>query len=254
MSKSQNTAAPEGFQQTDSSEERAPLLSHLMELRRVILISLAAVIVFFILVYSLCIDPLLSWITRPISSRGIEIIYTALSEALTAKIKVGLIAAVISASPVIIWQVWIFIRPALYPNGRKTFRIVFFLMLTLFLLGIAFCYLAVYNLALDFFIVQGENLAKPMLSLDKYIGFLFGFLIPFGVAFQLPLVLYLTTRIGLTSVSDLCSKRKYVILGVFVLAALLTPPDIVSQIALGIPLCLLYEIGILAARTIRSAA
>ena len=234
------------------SEQRAPLISHLQALRRVILISLAAVAVAFILVFYLCLDPLMSCITRPITSRGIDIVYTALSEALTTKIKVALIAAAVAASPVIVWQVWGFIRPALQPKGQRTFRAAFFLMLALFLLGVAFCLFAVYNLALDFFIVQGENLAKPMLSLDKYVSFLFGFVVPFGVAFQLPLALYLTTRAGLTTVKGLSSKRKYVILAVFIVAAVLTPPDVVSQVALGVPLCLLFEAGILAARTIKT--
>ena len=232
-------------------DERAPLLSHLLALRRVLLVSLLAVLAAFLLIFYLFLDPLMSWITGPISARGIRIIYTALSEALVTKIKVCLIAAVIAASPVIILQVWHFIRPALEARGRKTIRSVFLLMLLLFLAGVSFCYFAVYHLALDFFLVQGEDLATPMLSLDKYVSFLFGFILPFGVAFQLPLALYLAARAGLTSVSALVSKRKYVILGVFVLAAVLTPPDIVSQIALGIPLCLLYEAGILAARTVR---
>ena len=87
-----------------------------------------------------------------------------------------------------------------------------------------------------------------MLSIDKYVNFLFGFIVPFGIAFQLPVALYLTTRIGWTNAKMLTSKRKFVILGVFVLAAILTPPDIVSQVALGVPLCLLYEAGIMVAR------
>ena len=190
----------------------------------------------------------MDWIIGPISARGIEIIYTAMSEALVTKFKVALIAAVILASPIVIWQVWSFIKPGLYPNEQKQFRILFFVALMLFLMGVTFCYFAVYTLAVDFFLIQGDGLATPMLSIDKYVNFLFGFIVPFGIAFLLPVALYLTTRIGWTNAKMLTSKRKFVILGVFVLAAILTPPDIVSQVALGIPLCLLYEAGILVAR------
>ena len=190
----------------------------------------------------------MDWIIGPISARGIEIIYTAMSEALVTKFKVALIAAVILASPIVIWQVWSFIKPGLYPNEQKQFRILFFVALMLFLMGVTFCYFAVYTLAVDFFLIQGDGLATPMLSIDKYVNFLFGFIVPFGIAFLLPVALYLTTRIGWTNAKMLTSKRKFVILGVFVLAAILTPPDIVSQVALGVPLCLLYEAGILVAR------
>ena len=219
---------------------QAPLLTHLLALRKVLFISALAVVIAFFLIYYLAIDYLMAWIIGPIVERGIEIIYTAMSEALVTKFKVGIIAA----SPVIIGQIWGFIKPALYPKEKKAFRVLFFVALFLFLLGVTFCYLAVYLLAVDFFLVAGDQLATPMLSIDKYVSFLFGFIVPFGVAFQLPVALYLTTRMGWTNYQSLASKRKFVILGIFVLAAILTPPDVVSQMALGVPMILLYEIGV----------
>ena len=165
-----------------------------------------------------------------------------------AQMLLALLAGVIIASPVVIWEIWGFIKPALYPQEKRKFRLLFVLALLLFLTGVVFCYFAVYSLAVDFFLVAGDSLATPMLSIDKYVSFLFGFLVPFGVAFQLPVVLYLTTRVGLTTPDMLRSKRKYVILAIFVLAAILTPPDVVSQVALGLPMCGLYEIGILVSR------
>ncbi|MBR5109708.1 MAG: twin-arginine translocase subunit TatC [Clostridia bacterium] len=234
--------------QAANPESSAPLLTHLTALRRVLMISALAVAAAFLLVYYLAIDHLMAWITGPIVERGIEIIYTAMSEALMTKFKVALIAAAIVASPVIIWQIWGFIKPALYPKEIRAFRILFFVALMLFLLGVVFCYMAVYLLAVDFFLVAGDNLATPMLSIDKYVSFLFGFIVPFGIAFQLPVALYLTTRVGWTDHKMLSSKRKYVILGIFVLAAILTPPDVVSQLALGLPMILLYEAGILVCR------
>ena len=247
MNKQDKTQRDE-MQRHEVDEEKASILTHLNALRRMLMVSAGTVLAAFVLIFYLCIDWLMSLITGPISARGVELIYTAMSEALMTKFKVALIAAVIVASPVIIWQVWQFIKPALYPEERRLFRLLFFIALILFLVGVVFCYFAVYSLAVDFFLVAGDSLATPMLSIDKYVSFLFGFLVPFGVAFQLPVVLYLTTRVGLTTPDMLRSKRKYVILAIFVLAAILTPPDVVSQVALGLPMCGLYEIGILVSR------
>lgn len=231
--------------------EALSLRDHLLALRKVIVVCLVAVGVCFLAAFYFIIDPLMKWITAPIEARGVQVIYTAVSEALTTKLKVALVTAVVLAFPVIIWQIWEFIKPALYPKERRSFRIFFFFALLLFLTGIVFCYASVFFLAIDFFMVSGEDLATPMLSLDKYISFLFGFLLPFGVAFMLPVFIYITTRVGLTTPEMLASKRKYVILGIFVLAAILTPPDVVSQVMLGLPMLALYEVGILVSRLVK---
>lgn len=241
-------AIAEGEAQAD--EEGMSLRDHLLALRKVIIVCVAAIGVGFVAAFYFIIDPLMKWITAPIEARGVQVIYTAVSEALMTKLKVAVVTAVIIAFPVIVWQVWCFIKPALYPKERRSFRIFFFFALLLFLVGIVFCYASVYFLAIDFFMVSGEDLATPMLSLDKYVNFLFGFLLPFGVAFMLPVFIYITTRIGLTTPQMLASKRKYVVLGIFVLAAILTPPDVVSQVMLGVPMLLLYEVGIIVSRVV----
>lgn len=250
MNKQDKTQRDE-MQRHEVDEEKASILTHLNALRRMLMISAGMVLAAFVLIFYLCIDWLMSLITGPISARGVELIYTAMSEALMTKFKVALIAAVIVASPVIIWQVWQFIKPALYPEERRLFRLLFFIALILFLVGVVFCYFAVYYLAVDFFIISGENLATPMLSIDKYVNFLFGFLLPFGIAFQLPVAMFITTRMGWTDSKSLASKRKYVILGLAVAAAILTPPDVVSQLMLLIPMCVLFELGVIVSKTVK---
>ena len=235
----------------ETTSDAQPLMQHVLALRKVLLVSLGAVLVGFVVVFYLFCGPIMGFITAPIEDRGITLIYTAMSEALITQLKVSLVAGVVVASPVIVWQVWSFIKPALYDHERKAFRFWFFVALILFLLGIVFCYCSVYTLAVDFFLVAGENLATPMLSIDKYVSFLMGFLLPFGLAFQLPVVIYLTTRMGLTTVQMLTSKRKFVVLAVFVAAAVLTPPDVVSQLMLAAPMLILYEIGVLIARVVK---
>ena len=250
MNKQDKTQRDE-MQRHEVDEEKASILTHLNALRRMLMVSAGTVLAAFVLIFYLRIDWLMSLITGPISARGVELIYTAMSEALMTKFKVALIAAVIVASPVIIWQVWQFIKPALYPEERRMFRLLFFIALILFLVGVVFCYFAVYYLAVDFFIISGENLATPMLSIDKYVNFLFGFLLPFGIAFQLPVAIFITTRLGWTDSKSLASKRKYVILGLAVAAAILTPPDVVSQLMLLIPMCVLFELGVIVSKTVK---
>ena len=187
---------------------------HLVALRRILLRSAAAIAIAFVAVFYVAIEQLMGFITGPIMERGIVVIYTEMSAALMTKMKVAFIAGVVVASPYVFWQIWSFIKPALYAHERRLFRLTFAATVFLFLLGVVFCYLAVYFLAVDFFLVAGENLATPMLAIDKYVSFLFGFVLPFGLAFELPVALYLTTRMGLTNHKMLASKRKYVVLAV----------------------------------------
>lgn len=228
-----------------TQEKMQSILAHLAALRNMLIKSAIAVLAAFVVIFYAFTDPLIQWITQPITAKGIEIIYTAMSEALMTKLKVALIASIVAASPVVFWQIWQFIRPALYPHEKKAIRMVFCIAVFLFLLGIVFCYCAVYMLAVDFFLISGQNLASPMLSIDKYVSFLFGFILPFGIAFELPVALYLTTRMGITNYKMLTGMRKFMILAVVVIAAILTPPDVVSQIMLAIPILILFEISLL---------
>lgn len=232
-------------------DEKKPLLSHFLALRKVFLISVIAVIVGFIAAFYFFSTRLIDFITLPIKERGVEIIYTAVSEAMTTRLKISLVTGIILASPVIIWQIWNFVKPALYEKEIRALRFWFFVTLLLFLIGVVFCYYFVFGLAVNFFLVAGDNLAAPLISIDRYLSFTLSFILPFGFAFDLPVIIYMTTKLGLTTPEMLIGKSKYVVLLFFIVAAILTPPDVYSQIMLAIPLLLLYGVGILAAFTVK---
>ena len=224
---------------------------HLIALRKILLRSAAAIGIAFLVVFYVAIDHLMGFITGPIVERGITVIYTEMSAALMTKLKVAFIVGIVVACPYVFWQIWTFIKPALYAHEKRAFRLTFAATVFLFLLGVVFCYAAVYFLAVDFFLIAGEDLATPMLAIDKYVSFLFGFVVPFGLAFELPVALYITTKMGLTNHQMLASKRKFVILAVVVIAAFLTPPDVVSQVMLSIPILLLFEISLLICKVVK---
>ena len=225
-----------------------PLLEHVLALRKLLICCIIAVVVGFALAFYLLSNRLIDFIEAPILARGISIINTSISKPLTTQLKVSLVAGVVCASPYIIFELWRYIKPALYDNEVRLVRSLFVVALFLFLLGVAFCYLCVYDLAISFFVTTADGISTPMLDIGEYVDFLFAFLLPFGVVFELPVALFITTRMGLTNGKGLAKARKYVFFGIFVLAAILTPPDVVSQIMLGVPMYLLFEVGILVAR------
>lgn len=245
---SKKFVAPVSEHDSGVKENTQPLITHLMAFRKLVISILIAVLVGFIVAFYFLCGPLMKFITSPIESRGVEIIYTAVSEAFTTQLKVSLLAGVVVMSPFIFYQIWAFVKPALYDNEIRLFRFLFFIALLLFLIGIVFCYCYVYELALNLFLISGENLATPMLSIDKYVGFLFSFLLPFGVVFELPVAIFIAARMGVITHAQLTASRKFVFFGLFILAAILTPPDVISQIMLGMPMYVLYEVGVLVAK------
>ncbi len=225
-------------------EEKQPLLAHLMEMRNMLLYSAIAIVIGFLISMYFLADPIMAFITEPIRNRSVQIIYTTVSEALITKLKMSLLAGVVVSSPYVMYQIWKFVKPALYEEEIRAFRPLFVVALILFVLGIIFSYFCVYGLAIDFFLVAGEDLATPMLSIDRYVNFLVGFLLPFGVVCEMPVVIYIATKKDLVNYEMLAKNRKFVLFGIFILAAILTPPDVVSQIMLGLPMYALYEISV----------
>lgn len=227
------------------------LAEHLRALRKAIVISVATVFAVFLVLFYLLRQPLISLVLEPLHARGIEVIATHVSEALMVQLKVCLVASIVCTMPVITWQVWEFISPALFEDEKKIFALLFLIALFLFVCGVAFSYLYVFPLAIDLFFQAGDGVATSLWSVDKYFGFVLSFVLPFGLMFEMPVVVYMMARRGMVTYDTLKKSRKYVILAISFIAAILTPPDIVSQCMLGIPMVLLFEVGVQVSRFVK---
>lgn len=227
---------------------QSPLSDHIRELRSRLLWCILLVTANFFIIVTFFADQLMQALARPIKECGIQFIYLGLSEALTAQMKVSFIVAMIVSMPIIFWHVWNFIKPAFYDNERKVVLLFTISSVVLFLIGVSFGYGIVFLSAITFFVYIGENIATPMLSISQYVEFLFSFVLSFGLVFEMPVIIYVLCRLGVVTVAQLIAVRKYVVLGIFIVAAFLTPPDALSQVLMALPMLLLYEIGILVAK------
>lgn len=230
---------------SDVTLESRPLAEHLAALRKTLVVCILAIFGSFLAVFLLRAEQLVTFVTQPLTDQSIQVIFTGVAEAFTAQTKLSLIVGVVLASPVVLTAVWLYIRPALHRKERVVSAILVIVAVGLFALGVYFAYQYVFFLAVNFFVYAGENVAAPMISLGTYVNFLFSFLIPFGVMFELPILIVGLTKMGLVTTRDLKKARKYVIFAIFIAAAILTPPDVVSQVMLGVPMCILYEVGVI---------
>jgi sec-independent protein translocase protein TatC len=190
----------------------------------------------------------LIFFSRPLLERDVDIINIGLAEPFVAQLRASFAVGAILAAPIVFWRIWSFLRPALFPKERASFRLIFFISMLLFVLGVLFSYVYVFGITVDFFLLMGEGVANPQITIDQYLRMLFRFILPFGLAFQLPIVIYVLHRLGIVSLPGLKKNRKYIVFAMFVLATLITPPDLLSQIMLALPLIALYEISIIVIR------
>lgn len=225
-------------------EKRMTFLEHLEELRLRILKSLAAVIVCTIVAYIFS-EHLLDFLTRPVPP-DVQLIFTSPTGAFMVSIKVAIIFGIVASLPVIFYQAWQFIFPGLLNTEAKLVSVLIFSATICFLLGSAFAYFIILPLGLRFLFSFRTSYLVPMPDIGSYIGFVGGLFLAFGTVFELPLLSYLLSRMGIVTPQFLRQWRRYAIVIIFIGAAILTPtPDAVIQILMAVPLILLYELSIL---------
>lgn len=233
----------------DIDDSRAPLLDHLIELRRRLLYCLAALVVAFFVCFYFA-EPIFGVLVQPLLAAGQgKVIYTQIFEAFFVEIKVALFAALMVSFPVIATQLWRFVAPGLYRQEKRA--LLPFLLATplLFGLGASMAYFIAIPTALHFLLgfegMVGGVEREALPAIGDYLSFVMQFLFGFGLSFLLPVLLMLLERAGIVTRKQLVSARRYAIVGAFAIAAVLTPPDVGSQLLLAIPLCILYELALI---------
>ena len=241
---------------SELNKDKQPLLEHLIELRSRIIKTMIMIIVFFIFFYIFA-DNIYNFLVKPYANavageEGRRLIFTALHETFFTYIRVAIFASLFVSLPFLLIQLWIFIAPGLYKNEKNVVLPYLLATPVLFILGSALVYYLIMPLAIKFFLSFesiGGNGALPIqleAKVNEYLSLIMRLILAFGLCFQLPVALTLMARVGLISSEGLKKNRKYVIVGIFAIAAILTPPDPISQIGLGIPILLLYELSIIA--------
>ena len=231
-------------------DEKLPFTSHLDELRSRLIKCFVAVGVGFVLCYGFK-EQLFQILTAPLISAmgaGDTLIYTNLPEAFFTFLKAAFLSGILLTSPIIIYQFWMFTAPGLYQKEKRLLLPIVFLSALFFIGGALFGYFVVFPWGFKFFLWFATETIKPMPSMKEYLSFASKLLLAFGLVFELPLVITFLARLGLVSVSFLKKNRKYALLLFFAGAAILTPPDVVTQVMMAMPLMVLYEISILGAR------
>jgi len=226
-------------------------ISHLVELRTRLLHAAGSVLLIFVVLflypgpsvlYDLLAQPMLSALPE-----GTRMIATGVITPFMVPVKVALLAAFVLALPIVLYQAWAFVAPGLYQHEQRLALPIIISSTLLFLLGMAFCYFIVFRTVFTFIAGFAPQSITPAPDIEAYVNFVITMFIAFGVTFEVPVAVLLLVKSGMVSIEKLRAARSYVIVGAFVIAAIVTPPDVISQFLLATPLCLLYELGLLIA-------
>jgi sec-independent protein translocase protein TatC len=237
---------------TDDQNSTPPgetFVSHLVELRNRLMKAMVAVIVVFLglmpfagRIYDLLAQPMMSALPA-----GSKMIATGVITPFLIPVKVTLLVAFLIALPIVLYQAWAFVAPGLYEHEKKLVAPLVISSSVLFLVGVAFCYYFVFGTVFKFVNEFAPQSVAVAPDIESYFSFVMTMFIAFGITFEVPIVVVVLVRMGLVTVEKLKEFRPYMIVGAFVIAAIVTPPDVVSQLLLAIPLCLLYELGLIVA-------
>jgi sec-independent protein translocase protein TatC len=236
--------------ETNEPGQEQSFLTHLVELRqRLVRAALAVAIVFVALTPFM--TEIFDLLSRPMMAAlpaGSKLLATGVITPFMVPLKVTLFMALLIALPFVLWQAWAFVAPGLYKHEKKLAAPLIASSVLMFALGMAYCYFVVFGLVFKF--IAGFAPASVAVSpdIEAYFGFVMGMFLAFGLTFEVPIIVVLLARFGIADVQKLKQARPYVIVGAFIIAAVFTPPDVLSQLLLAIPLCLLYELGIFLAR------
>ena len=243
----------EGDKKPDELEgSEAPFVSHLVELRdRLIRATVAIAIAFVILVvwpgpsglYDLLAAPLTAYLPK-----GATLIATNVISPILVPLKITLMASFMLALPIVLYQLWAFVAPGLYSHEKRLVLPLVVSSTLLFLVGVAFCYFLVIPGMARFIQAFAPTSITAAPDIEQYFGFVLTLFLVFGIAFEVPIAVIVLARMGIVTIAQLRQVRGYFVVGSFVVAAVVTPPDVISQLALAVPMCVLYEVGILAAQ------
>ena len=223
-----------------------PLIKHIEELRKRIIYSIAAIILASVISYFYK-EKILSFLVKHIE----KAVFLTPHEAFISYLKLSLFCGILLASPFIIYEIWAFVWSSFRPAEKKYTAIYGIFSFFLFSAGASFGYFLGLPVAIDFLLGFSSDRLLPMISIGKYINFCGVLILLFGILFELPLVIFFVTNLGLITPQQLCSKRRHIIVTIFVIAAILSPPDIFTQFLIAVPLYLLFEFSILLAKIAR---